>query len=96
MSYFAPIECVTKMVDAGESKVLHRRNEIPTVIGNLIGGLTFTGLTLYATHLETAPKRIVNTGLAFRAEALRARAGSAAPSAASLEGLAAIRPRARR
>jgi len=25
-------------------------NEIPTVLGNLVGGLTFTGLMLYATH----------------------------------------------
>jgi formate/nitrite transporter len=32
-------------------------NEIPTVLGNLFGGLTFTGLTLYATHVKTAPKR---------------------------------------
>jgi formate/nitrite transporter len=32
-------------------------NEIPTVLGNLIGGLTFTGLTLYTTHLKTGPKR---------------------------------------
>ena len=32
-------------------------NEIPTVIGNLVGGLAFTGLTLYATHVRTAPKR---------------------------------------
>ena len=32
-------------------------NEIPTVLGNLIGGLSFTGLTLYATHVRTAPKR---------------------------------------
>ncbi len=32
-------------------------NEIPTVIGNLVGGLAFTGLTLYATHMRTAPKR---------------------------------------
>jgi formate transporter len=32
-------------------------NEIPTVLGNLVGGLTFTGLTLYSTHLKTAPKR---------------------------------------
>jgi formate/nitrite transporter len=32
-------------------------NEIPTVLGNLVGGLTFTGLTLYATHVKTAPKR---------------------------------------
>ena len=31
-------------------------NEIPTVLGNLVGGLAFTGLTLYATHVRTAPK----------------------------------------
>jgi formate/nitrite transporter len=34
-------------------------NEIPTAIGNLVGGLAFTGLTLYATHLRTAPKRVL-------------------------------------
>lgn len=32
-------------------------NEIPTVLGNLVGGLAFTGLTLYVTHARTAPKR---------------------------------------
>lgn len=32
-------------------------NEIPTVIGNLVGGLAFTGLTLYSTHVRTGPKR---------------------------------------
>jgi len=32
-------------------------NEIPTVVGNLVGGLSFTGLTLYATHVKTAPSR---------------------------------------
>ena len=32
-------------------------NEIPTVVGNLVGGLAFTGLTLYTTHVKTAPKR---------------------------------------
>ncbi len=32
-------------------------NEIPTVIGNLLGGIAFTGLTLYATHVKTATKR---------------------------------------
>ena len=112
MSYILPSEFVTKMVDAGESKiymatrdVLIRAfmagamlfpvgfcmlylmgfehsivnmflfpfalmmggefgimdyfiwNEIPTVLGNLVGGLSFTGLTLYATHIRTAPKR---------------------------------------
>jgi formate transporter len=32
-------------------------NELPTVLGNLVGGLAFTGLTLYSTHVRTAPKR---------------------------------------
>jgi len=32
-------------------------NEIPTVLGNLVGGLAFTGLTLYSTHIRTASKR---------------------------------------
>jgi len=32
-------------------------NEIPTVLGNMVGGITFTGLTLYSTHVRTAPKR---------------------------------------
>ena len=31
-------------------------NEIPTVVGNLVGGLAFTGLTLYATHVRTGVK----------------------------------------
>jgi len=35
-------------------------NEIPTVLGNLVGGLTFVGATLYATHYKTAPKRVVS------------------------------------
>jgi formate transporter len=35
-------------------------NEIPTVLGNLVGGLTFTGLTLYATHVRTGAKRNAN------------------------------------
>lgn len=34
-------------------------NEIPTVVGNLVGGITFVGLTLYSTHVRTAPKRVV-------------------------------------
>jgi formate/nitrite transporter len=36
-------------------------NELPTVLGNLVGGITFTGLTLYSTHLRTAPKRAGGT-----------------------------------
>ncbi len=34
-------------------------NEIPTVLGNLVGGLAFTGLTLYTTHIRTAAKRAI-------------------------------------
>ena len=36
-------------------------NEIPTVLGNLVGGLAFTGLTLYTTHVKTAPRRNLST-----------------------------------
>jgi formate/nitrite transporter len=32
-------------------------NELPTVVGNLVGGLTFVGLTLYSTHVKTGPAR---------------------------------------
>jgi formate/nitrite transporter len=32
-------------------------NEIPTVLGNLVGGLTFVGATLYSTHYKTSPSR---------------------------------------
>ncbi|TMV79002.1 formate/nitrite transporter family protein [Thioclava sp. BHET1] len=32
-------------------------NEIPTVLGNMVGGLAFVGLTLYSTHIKTAPSR---------------------------------------
>ncbi|CAD7048450.1 formate transporter [Pseudorhizobium endolithicum] len=32
-------------------------NEIPTVIGNLVGGLTFVGGMIYATHYRTSPNR---------------------------------------
>ena len=37
-------------------------NEMPTMLGNLVGGLAFTGLTLYATHVKTAPKRASSSG----------------------------------
>jgi formate transporter len=33
-------------------------NEIPTVVGNLVGGLTFVGLTLYATHARPGAGRM--------------------------------------
>ncbi|MTH77112.1 formate/nitrite transporter family protein [Paracoccus aestuariivivens] len=32
-------------------------NEIPTVVGNLVGGLTFVGAMIYATHHRTSPER---------------------------------------
>lgn len=32
-------------------------NEIPTVLGNIVGGITLTGLTLYTTHVRTQPMR---------------------------------------
>jgi formate transporter len=34
-------------------------NEIPTAIGNMIGGITLTGLTVYTTHVKTAPQHIL-------------------------------------
>ncbi|MDQ6954917.1 MAG: formate/nitrite transporter family protein [Mariprofundaceae bacterium] len=32
-------------------------NELPTVLGNLVGGLLLVGLPLYYTHVKTSPKR---------------------------------------
>jgi formate/nitrite transporter len=34
-------------------------NEIPTLVGNIVGGIAFTGLMLYATHARTGAKRRV-------------------------------------
>jgi formate/nitrite transporter len=45
-------------------------NEIPTVVGNLVGGLTFVGLTLYSTHARTGAAR--NRGTATVIMAARA------------------------
>lgn len=33
-------------------------NELPTVLGNLVGGLLFVGLPLYFTHVRTSAQRI--------------------------------------
>jgi formate/nitrite transporter len=34
-------------------------NEIPTLVGNIVGGIAFTGLMLYSTHIRTgAPRRL--------------------------------------
>jgi formate/nitrite transporter FocA (FNT family) len=35
-------------------------NELPTVLGNLVGGLTFVGATPVFTHYKTGPKRKVS------------------------------------
>ena len=32
-------------------------NELPTVLGNLVGGLLFVALPLYYTHVKTSPER---------------------------------------
>lgn len=32
-------------------------NEIPVILGNLVGGLTFVGGMIYATHFNESPKR---------------------------------------
>ncbi|TLP44279.1 formate/nitrite transporter family protein [Cohaesibacter sp. CAU 1516] len=32
-------------------------NEIPVIVGNLVGGLTFVGGMIYATHFRTSPSR---------------------------------------
>jgi formate/nitrite transporter len=42
-------------------------NEIPTVLGNLVGGLAFTGLTLYTTHVRTGAKRPARLAAGARA-----------------------------
>jgi len=45
-------------------------NEIPTVLGNLVGGLAFTGATLYSTHARTAPSRQIASIADIGAEAV--------------------------
>lgn len=32
-------------------------NEIPSQLGNIVGGLAFTGLMLYSTHVRTGAPR---------------------------------------
>ena len=34
-------------------------NELPTVLGNLVGGFVLVGLPLYYTHVRTSPERIL-------------------------------------
>jgi formate/nitrite transporter len=40
-------------------------NEIPTALGNLVGGLVFVALPLYYTHVRTSPERKLGS---FKAE----------------------------
>ncbi|REF72022.1 MULTISPECIES: formate/nitrite transporter family protein [Paracoccus] len=44
-------------------------NEIPTVLGNLVGGLTFVGAMIYATHHKTSPRRAADADAGARPEA---------------------------
>jgi formate/nitrite transporter len=53
-------------------------NEIPTVLGNVVGGITFVGLTLYTTHLRTAPRRIPAPAVAAHEQTLTTAEASAA------------------
>ena len=32
-------------------------NQLPVLLGNLVGGLLFTGMSLYITHGKTLPAR---------------------------------------
>ncbi|WP_028238652.1 formate/nitrite transporter family protein [Stutzerimonas azotifigens] len=50
----------TAMLMGGDFSIMDYMiwNEIPTALGNLVGGLAFTGLTLYATHVRTGAKRV--------------------------------------
>lgn len=36
-------------------------NELPTALGNLVGGFVLVGLPLYYTHVRTSPERILKT-----------------------------------
>ncbi len=42
-------------------------NEIPTVLGNLVGGLTFVGLVLFSTHARTGRERMPRPAAARKA-----------------------------
>ena len=35
-------------------------NEIPTALGNLVGGFVFVALPLYYTHVKTSPERALS------------------------------------
>ena len=43
-------------------------NEIPTLLGNIVGGIAFTGLMLYSTHARTGAPRLPATATTVAAE----------------------------
>ena len=45
-------------------------NEIPTVLGNLVGGLAFVGLAMYSTHARSLPARAKRAAAADEAAPL--------------------------
>jgi len=47
-------------------------NELPTALGNLVGGFLLVGLPLYYTHVRTSPERILKSHSANVAEKVRA------------------------
>lgn len=69
-------------------------NEIPTVIGNLVGGLTFVGLTLYITHGRTAPQRIPAAPRVRRVRAARVAPVAARPVPVAATAVAATQAEA--
>lgn len=59
-------------------------NELPTVAGNLVGGLVFTALPLYVTHYRTKAGRSFEPRRPGRLARRRGPAGSTAPAPADL------------
>jgi formate/nitrite transporter len=60
-------------------------NELPTIVGNLVGGLTFVAIPLYATHRIRAEKQLPLGGAAAPVRRTRRPAASApAPVVASV------------
>jgi len=54
-------------------------NELPTIVGNLIGGLTFVAIPLYATHRKRADKTLSLPGDTPRTQRARRPVTSAKP-----------------
>ncbi len=63
-------------------------NELPTIFGNLIGGLAFVGIPLYATYRARQPRGTALGG--DTARAVRRRRPVAAPAAAPAPAVASV------